>query len=83
MHNVCHEPINELRHMNITPPDIEAVNIKEKIAITTDGKVLEITDFLNVFNERCEADEEPVVAIAPSSIGWYRIHLSKYDRKSH
>lgn len=60
---------------------VEAVNLKERIALMSNGEVLPIIKFLDMFGEDCDDPQEAVGAVAgPDADGkWAAIMLSEFN----
>ncbi len=64
--------------------EIDAVNQSSGIALTSDGKIIPITDYLDEVGDPCDPDEAVSVIAGPDGEGkWWHIVLSDYTQCPH
>lgn len=60
--------------------DVDIINLRERYALMTDGKVLPITNFMNAGGEETDDPYEAVVCVAgEDGYGWLTIDIYPED----
>lgn len=60
--------------------DIEAINVVERQALLTDGRLVPITTFFDALGDECAPDANAISFVAGEGRDWFSAPLADFER---